>query len=162
MTRFKVGQEYRRQDLHAEYGGQRQGGISTPAKHPIIFLFSTPSGQQYGYTDSWQGKRYLYTGEGQEGDRTNSKPASAMGKRYLYTGEGQEGDMTFTRGNKAIRDHGNKEIHVFEFVRPGIVRYVGEFKYDGFHLREGRDIRGHLRKVIVFELIPVEVEGSRG
>lgn len=98
MTRFKVGQEYRRQDLHAEYGGQRQGGISTPAKHPIIFLFSTPSGQQYGYTDSWQGKR------------------------YLYTGEGQEGDMTFTRGNKAIRDHGDKEIHSFERVKPGIVR----------------------------------------
>jgi 5-methylcytosine-specific restriction protein A len=132
MARFVVGQEYRRQDLHAEYGGQQQGGISTPAKHPIIFLFSGPSGEQYGYTDSWQGGR------------------------YLYCGEGQEGDMTFTRGNKAIRDHGDKEIHAFEYVKPGIVRYVGEFKYGGFHTREGKDIRGRLRKVIVFELIPVQ------
>ena len=48
---FVQGQVYRRRDLHDQYGGQQQGGISTPANHPIILLFTGKSGQQNGYAD---------------------------------------------------------------------------------------------------------------
>ena len=79
---FIQGHSYRRSELHDRYGGQRQGGISTPSQRPIIMLFSGESGEQHGYADTW----------------------SAEGL-FLYTGEGQEGDMVFVRGNAAIRDH---------------------------------------------------------
>jgi 5-methylcytosine-specific restriction protein A len=35
---------YRRRDLHAKLGGQRQGGISTPANAPVIILITGDSG----------------------------------------------------------------------------------------------------------------------
>ena len=41
MWGFVVGRTYnRRRDIHTKFEGQRQGGISTPAKHPVIFLFT--------------------------------------------------------------------------------------------------------------------------
>ena len=48
---FEIGTEYRRQDLHAEYGGQEQQGISTPADSNLIFLITGKSGRAYGYDD---------------------------------------------------------------------------------------------------------------
>ena len=61
---FVEGEVYRRRDLHANYGGQRQGGISTPADKRMIMLFTGVSGHQYGYQD---GRRpdgtFWYTGE---------------------------------------------------------------------------------------------------
>jgi hypothetical protein len=50
---FKVGSLYKRKDIHDIYGGQRQGGISTPANYPFIFLFSSERGKDYGYQDGW-------------------------------------------------------------------------------------------------------------
>ncbi len=51
---FEVGKEYhRRTDIHAAYGGQEQGGISTPRNFPSIFMFSGDSGEQFGYDDGW-------------------------------------------------------------------------------------------------------------
>src|SRR5437016_13409603 len=79
---FIQGHVYRRRDLHDQYGGQRQGGISTPSQYPFVMLFTGESGEQHGYADSW----------------------SADGL-FLYKGEGQQGDMAFIRGNVAIRDH---------------------------------------------------------
>ncbi len=38
---FEVGRVYnRRLEIHEPYGGQRQGGISTPRDWPFIFLFT--------------------------------------------------------------------------------------------------------------------------
>ena len=38
---FVVGQVYNRhRDLHGHYGGQQQGGISTPAGYSLVFLFT--------------------------------------------------------------------------------------------------------------------------
>jgi hypothetical protein len=38
---FEVGRVYnRRLEIHQPYGGQRQGGISTPRDWPFIFLFT--------------------------------------------------------------------------------------------------------------------------
>ncbi len=132
---FTKGQEYRRRDLHNLYGGQTQGGISTPSEHNMIFLFSSPSGEEYGYNDGWR----------EDGI-------------YLYTGEGQLGDMQFERGNAAIRDHlaTGKELHLFERSQKSHVIYVGQMVLQGYQYRSGPDRKDNIRQIIVFELKPVD------
>jgi len=131
---FKQDEIYKRTELHEKYGGQMQGGISTPSKHNFIFLFSSDKGEQYGYRDGWENN-----------------------KIFRYTGEGQEGDMTFSRGNLAIRDHlaNGKDLCLFEYVRQGYVRYVGQLSYQRHEIKEGTDKNGKPRKIIVFELARV-------
>ena len=87
---FVTGQTYVRRDLHTQYGGQSQGGISTPTAYPIILLFTGEQGEQYIYSDGW-------TNDGV----------------FLYTGEGKVGDMEFMRGNRAILQHAEegKDLH---------------------------------------------------
>jgi 5-methylcytosine-specific restriction protein A len=133
---FILGNEYRRSDLHSKYGGQKQGGISTPSKHNFIMLFTGTQGHQYGYEDEW-------TDEG----------------LFIFTGEGQRGDMPFIRGNKAIRDHtiNHKDLHLFEYVRKGYVRYIGQMVYMGYGELRRQDIDGNERSAIVFELMPIDV-----
>ena len=131
---FVQGQVYRRQELHRSYGGQWQGGISTPSGQPFLFLFTGETGRQYGYRDGW-------TDEG----------------LFLYSGEGQHGDMAFVRGNRALRDHvaEAKDVHLFEYVHAGHVRYIGQMVCTGFHQRQSADADGRMRQAIVFELSPV-------
>ena len=50
---FIQGHVYRRSDLHNQYGGQRQGEISTPSRYPFVMLFTGKGGEQHGYADSW-------------------------------------------------------------------------------------------------------------
>lgn len=127
---FVVGQTYRRRDIHAKYGGQRQGGISTPARVPFVFIFTGETGEQYGYRDDW-------TSAG----------------TYLYTGEGQLGDMRFISGNRAIRDQkkNRKQLLLFKQIKKGHVEFVGEMQYAGDQIRRGPDKNGREREVIVFE-----------
>ena len=68
-------------------------------------VFTGETGKEYGYQDEW-----------------------SEDELFLYTGEGQLGDMSFVRGNLAIRDHADngKDLHLFEYVRQGYVRYVGQ------------------------------------
>lgn len=137
---FEVGRTYdRRQEIHEPYGGQWQGGISTPANQPFIFLFTGESGEQYGYRDGWD----------QNGV-------------FLYTGEGQVGPMEFTRGNRAIRDHAKdgKDLHLFESLGKGRrYRYLGMFTCPTWEYRQGIDLNGDERQVIVFHLVqPSEEE----
>ncbi|MCM8750044.1 hypothetical protein NET02_12885 [Thermomicrobiaceae bacterium CFH 74404] len=132
---FSPGTEYRRAEIHLKYGGQPQGGISTPHGQSFILLFSSPNGSLYGYRDGWSSDR----------------------SHYLFTGEGQTGNMEFVRGNKAIRDHQRtgKALHLFEWVRPGWYRYVGEMTLDGFEMQENvPDREGRLRRAIIFRLVP--------
>lgn len=132
---FEKGKIYNRQDdLHKNYGGQMQGGISTPSNHDFIMLFTSTTGEQYGYNDGWSDED------------------------YLYTGEGQEGDMSFVRGNLAIRDHEEtgKSLHLFQYVSRGHVEYIGKMIYKDHKIKEGKDIHGHIRKIIVFVLQQVE------
>lgn len=129
---FIRGKRYnRRQDLHARFAGQQQGGISTPKMYPIILLFTGEQGEQYGYRD------------GLLADGT-----------YLYTGEGQVGDMEWVRGNRAVRDHmqNGKILHLFTEVKKGTVEYLGECVYTGHHRRTAPDRNGDSREAIVFEL----------
>lgn len=130
---FSQREEYRRRDLHKEYGGQSQGGISTPKNHPLIFLFTGTSGEQYGYSDGWK-----------DGI-------------FYYTGEGQQDDMKFVRGNNAIRNHieAGKDLHLFSYMRRGYVRYIDQMICTGYHYQEGPDVTGKTRQTIVFELTPL-------
>jgi 5-methylcytosine-specific restriction protein A len=131
---FIQGHVYRRRDLHDQYGGQRQGGISTPSQYPFILLFTGESGEQHGYADGW----------------------SADGL-FLYTGEGQQGNMAFVRGNAAIRDHidDGKDLHLFAQIKKGYVRYLGQMVCTGFHTQAGLDTTGQLLQMLIFELTPL-------
>jgi 5-methylcytosine-specific restriction protein A len=132
---FVKGRSYIRREIHNEFGGQQQSGISTPTEHPLILIFTGEQGEQYGYRDGW-------TEDGV----------------FLYTGQGQQGDMEFSRGNRAVRDHieNGKDLHLFKYVDHGTVRYLGQMVYAGFEIRQAPDIDGNLRSAIVFELLPIE------
>jgi 5-methylcytosine-specific restriction enzyme A len=134
---FEIGRVYnRRSEIHGPYGGQWQGGISTPRDRPFIFLFTGESGEQYGYRDGWDDNGV-----------------------FLYTGEGQEGDMEFVRGNRAIRDHAldGKDIHLFQALgKSEGYRYIGRFVCSTWEFRRGMDLNGDERQVIVFHLVQSE------
>ena len=94
MLELTRGSRIRRTELHNQYGGRRQGGISPSAQTPNVFAVTAPSGAQYGY---------IYDGAGEDG-------------YFHYTGEGQVGDQQMVQGNRAIRDHEveGRELHLFE------------------------------------------------
>lgn len=138
---FEVGKIYnRREQIHARFGGQQQGGISTSRHAPAIFLFTGESGEQYGYKDGWGNDNV-----------------------FLYTGEGQTGDMQFVRGNKAIRDHipDGKDLFLFESQgKARGYRYLGQFICSSWEYRIGPDLKGEMRKIIVFHLVSPNGEES--
>ena len=129
---FVPGEVYRRRDLHEQFGGQQQGGISTPSGHPIILLITGKSGSQYGYSDGFRD------------DGT-----------FWYTGEGQVGDMEMVRGNAAVLNHqtSGKALHVFQDLDGGSLQYVSEAEYIDHHTEVAPDRDDNARKAIVFELI---------
>ncbi len=129
---FDIGKIYKRkEDLHEVYGGQRQGGISTPSGRPLVFLFTGDAGETYGYADQFRPDGTFY-----------------------YTGEGQVGDMKMAKGNLAIENHENegKSLHLFEYVKKAYVRYIGEATYIGYHKEHRPDRDGNDRNAIVFHL----------
>lgn len=137
-SNFSQGAIYnRRQDIHAPFGGQQQGGICTPAQHPLIFIFTGVSGEAHGYADGW-------TDAG----------------TYRYFGEGQVGDMEFERGNRAIRDHlhDGKDLLLFQTLGRGQVRFMGQFNCCGYDFEQAPDREGDQRQAIVFELAPADSE----
>ncbi|QDU27733.1 hypothetical protein ETAA8_28230 [Anatilimnocola aggregata] len=133
---YEIGRIYNRTiAIHARFGGQQQGGISTPADYPYVFLFTGESGEQFGYSDGWN----------KDGV-------------FIYTGEGQKGDMQFVRGNSAIRDHAanGKALHLFASLgKSKGYRYLGEFCCATWEGRTGTDVEGLERKTLVFHLVPL-------
>lgn len=130
MNPFVVGQEYVRREIHSQYKGSSQSGISPCRDHPMIFLFTGASGEQYGYEDRWH-------------DGV-----------FWYTGEGRIGDMQLTRGNLAITRAAarRRALLLFEQKSRGRARFVGEAHYITHRFEAGKDQNGHARRVIVFEL----------
>ncbi len=126
-----TGQTYKRTALHAEFGGQQQGGISTPRASPVVLIFTGESGRVYGYHDGFQ--------------------PDGM---FWYTGEGQIGDMQWARRNAAIRgaDRDGRTIHVFAEDAAAHVRYLGVAQCVGHHAARGPDREGRERAVIVIHL----------
>ncbi len=98
----------------------------------MIFLFSYPSGEDFGYKDHFDESGIFH-----------------------YTGEGKVGDMTFAKGNKAIRNHveDGKELLLFESIKKGTpLQFIGYFKYLGHHNETRPDQNGEWRQAIIFEL----------
>jgi len=129
---FILGQLYnRRQSIHDVYGGQQQGGISTPVGAPFVFLFTGDSGEEHGYRDGW------------------SEDGS-----FAYCGEGQTGDQKFIRGNRAIRDHveDGKDLLLFEALGTGgTYRFLGAFSFAAFETPLGTDRNNGLPLVEMME-----------
>ena len=135
---FEIGALYSRRDqIHGPLGGQRQGGISTPATSPFVILFTGEAGKQHGYHDFWDDSGILH-----------------------YYGEGQRGDMKFSGGNLAIREHLNngKRLLLFQMMGHGRpCRFLGEFQFLHAYEKSGiPDTSGELRKALVFMLQPIE------
>ncbi|GAA3635713.1 hypothetical protein [Microlunatus ginsengisoli] len=135
---LNVGEQIRRVDLHAQYGGSRQDGVSPSARTPNVLIFTDPqSGEQHGYFDSWREDGFFY-----------------------YTGRGQRGNQTFTSGNLAILNYqqDGRALRLFEGAR-GIVTYAGRFELaeDQAWVEEiaPETGGGPKRRVIVFRLSPV-------
>jgi hypothetical protein len=129
---FVEGQSYnRKNDLHEHFGGNPRSGIAPCRKHPYIFLFTSPSGLEFGYEDEWRSE-YM----------------------YVYTGEGQFGDMKMKRGNRAILNHieDERELHLFQKVSQGEYKYVGQFMYDSHEIKRAEDAEGKSRDVLQFVL----------
>lgn len=129
---FEIGKEYnRKSDIHGPYGGQAQGGISTPKDHPIVFIFTSDAGGQHGYKDEYRDDGIFW-----------------------YTGEGQIGDMKMVSGNRAIFEHAknNKTLHVFEYTKKSHVRYIGSAECLGYHEETRIDRNGDYRTAFVFHL----------
>ena len=134
---YEVGALYhRRDDLHGRFGGQTQGGISTPKAAPVILLFTGEAGLGHGYEDEW-----------------------ADDGTFHYVGEGQLGDMQFTAGNLAIRNHEStgRALLLFQALGKGQpYRFMGRFRSARAYQRANvPDSSGNLRTAIVFELHPL-------
>jgi 5-methylcytosine-specific restriction enzyme A len=136
---FVVGQDYNRLDqIHLNYGGSRQSGVSTSAACPAIFLFTGDTGEQYGYRDDFDSADV-----------------------FSYTGEGQVGDMEFKAGNRAIRDHAadGRGLYLFRSLGKGKPqRYMGEFVMANYSIRRGPDRERNERNIIVFHLLRVDAK----
>jgi hypothetical protein len=142
MIDLTPGSTIRRTELHAQYGGRRQGGISPSAQTPNVFAITAPSGAQYGY---------IYDGPGVDGF-------------FHYTGEGQDGDQKMVQGNRAIRDHeaDGRDLHLFE-AHGTELEYLGRFRYRDDYPADAPEIRSdEQRKVIVFRLEQLEGRGLEG
>ncbi|MFC6964951.1 HNH endonuclease [Halocatena marina] len=135
LPRFTPEDVLRRGDLHDQFGGQRQRGISPCRDIPLILLFTYFAETDEGYKDTI------------DNDGT-----------VVYTGEGSEGKMAFNHGNKAIRDHcdDHRELHLFETLSNGQVRYIGQYECSDWFWEELPDSTGAMRDAIRFRLTPVD------
>lgn len=126
----------RRDEIHAPFGGQRQGGISTPAQAPIVFIFTGEAGKAHGYADYWDDHGVFH-----------------------YFGEGQVGDRRLIGGNRAILRHQQDDKHLLLFQMMGKsqpYRYIGEFECLDYYVLDGvPDTRGAPRSALVFRMRPV-------
>lgn len=136
---YSIGDEIRRGSIHDRFGGGRRGGISSPADHPFVFLFTGDEGEKYGYKDEF-------------------KPDG----KFVYTGAGQEGDMTFDRStnigrwNSDVRDHeeNGDQLHLFEksLIDDTHVVYLGHYSCIDWHREVLPDKNREDRSAIRFRL----------
>ena len=134
---FDVGALYHRQnDLHGQFKGQKQGGISTPLGAPFIFIFTGEAGKAHGYSDFWESDDVFH-----------------------YYGEGQKGDMRYVAGNRAILQHelNGKQLLLFQAMGKGRpYRFLGEMRLiDSYEQTGVPDTSGAPRIAIVFKTVKV-------
>jgi len=128
---FIENKEYRRRDIHRQYGGNWQGGICPSSGYPYIFIFTGMRGHEHGYKDIW------------ENDMV-----------FSYTGEGQIGDMEYTRGNLALRDHvrTGKRVFLFQQTEKAFVKFISELTFFDCDYFPTTDRNGSVRMGIKFFL----------
>lgn len=135
---MKVGTVKLRSEVHDEYGGSRQGGVSTATKSQTVLLFTDRAkGPRHGYVDGW----------GADGC-------------YHYTGRGKVGDQTMTEGNKFVLQHVSlgRRLLLWEAVSTGKVAFRGEFAVDlekPYYTADALDDNSENRSVIIFRLRPI-------
>lgn len=132
-TVFIKNKLYKREELHNEFGGNRQSGISSCKEHPVVFIFSGSSVEKYGYEDGWDNENI-----------------------FRYSGEGQIGDMVFTRGNLSILNHkeDGKKIYLFEkTTESGYWKFIDELMYLSYEYYPTTDRDGNKRNGIRFNLV---------
>ena len=135
--KLELGQEYKRTELHKFFGGQTQGGISTPSNSNYIFIIAyKKSGKDFGYEDGWDMERNF----------------------YFYTGEGQVNDMQMIRGNKAIKDHkeNDKKILLFQETKETYIKLEAELIFIDFEYIQTIDREGNNRRAIQFRLQSID------
>ena len=135
--KLELGQEYKRTELHKFFGGQTQGGISTPSNSKYVFIIAyKKSGKDFGYEDGWDMKRNF----------------------YFYTGEGQVNDMQMIRGNKAIKDHkeNDKKILLFQETKETYIKLEAELIFIDFEYIQTIDREGNNRRAIQFRLQSID------
>ncbi len=136
------GDEVLRASVHSIYGGQAQGGISTPRATSDVFIFTDPDkGAKYGY-DKFEGLR-------EDGN-------------YSYTGEGQVGDQVIDkRGNAALvrSAEQGRIIRLFR-TKKTYATYVGAFTLGNpaYWERTIPDSEGNDRRGYIFNLEPIDAE----
>jgi 5-methylcytosine-specific restriction protein A len=133
---FVIGNHYVRRELHDQFKGNRQKGISSPSGEDFVFIFTGPSGEKYGYDDELREDGTL-----------------------LYYGEGRVGPMEFTanNGNTKVRDHAERGLSLYVFeetATDGVMSYVGEYEYENHEWTEGDDQNNDTRDAIRFILKP--------
>ncbi|MEM6820316.1 MAG: HNH endonuclease [Verrucomicrobiota bacterium] len=138
---LEVGEVYKRTDIQDHFGGQRQGGISTPKNAAVVMIFSSEAGENYGYEDGWV------------------DPST-----FRYTGEGQVGDMQWRGGNSAIRDHekNGRRLLLFQYVRKAYVRFEGEMRCVEYESFLTPDRNGKQRDALRFILERVNDRSEKG
>lgn len=128
---FEINKTYQRRAIHAQYGGNAQGGISNCADHPIILIFTGTNGEKHGYEDGWDKDGYFH-----------------------FTGEGQEGDMKFGRGNRALLNHIQEGKSVFLFQSEkregGLWKFVSQLELVDFYYFDTPDRNQKIRNGIKF------------
>ena len=135
--KLELGQEYKRTELHKFFGGQTQGGISTPSNSKYVFIIAyKKSGKDFGYEDGWDMERNF----------------------YFYTGEGQVKDMQMIRGNKAIKDHkeNDKKILLFQETKETYIKLEAELIFIDFEYIQTIDREGNNRRAIQFRLQSID------
>ena len=129
---FNSGELYKRSEIHDQYGGNRQTGISNCPSNGLIFIFTKPKKSQDVYIDEWKND-YFY-----------------------YSGEGRVGDMQMTGGNKAIWEHqaNSKEIHLFQKTdKSGYWEYIDQLKLVDLEPYRNIDDNGNERDAFQFVLL---------
>ena len=129
---LEFGEIYKRKELHDHFRGNRQSGISAPAKLPIIFLINSSGGDENGYEDGWMEDK----------------------KNYLYSGEGRYGDQKLTRGNLQICEHvqRGKRLYLFEETTDTYIKLIGEFYFIDYIESQGLDSNKKNRLIYQFIL----------
>ncbi|MFL5818067.1 MAG: restriction endonuclease [Conexibacter sp.] len=133
---MQPGETRRRAELHQQYGGRRQGGISPSKVSNNVFVFTDQTAAVL--------HGYIYDGWREDGF-------------YHYTGEGQVGDQKMVQGNRTVRDHAaeGRDLHVFD-VHGREVTYMGPFEYVDYYTADApQNGDDEIRSVIVFRLRPL-------